>query len=119
MRQMAIQAGIGENLVYGIIKEGKGARPETLKALADRWGTEKDYWRMMELAGHPVPRKGGKVNPDDPLLNELIHQYQKLRTTQDQKRAVEQVRILAETQEPYEVQPDELPGTTQSASASP
>ena len=55
MRRMALDAGVGESVVNGIVKLGMGARPETLKALADRWGTPADYSAMLRLAGHPVP----------------------------------------------------------------
>jgi transcriptional regulator with XRE-family HTH domain len=56
MRRMALEAGVSENRVRNIIKGIRtGARPETLKALADRWGTEDDYYELMQLAGYPVP----------------------------------------------------------------
>ncbi len=54
MRRMALEAGIGENRVRDIIKTDRGARPSTLKALADRWGSDEDYCEMMRLAGHPL-----------------------------------------------------------------
>jgi len=57
MRQMALDAGLGESTVSSIIQREAGARPETLKALADRWGTEEDYRELMRLAGHPVTER--------------------------------------------------------------
>ena len=55
MRQMAIEAGLGESVVQGIIRRNRGASPGTLKKLADVWGEPGDYEELMRLAGHPVP----------------------------------------------------------------
>jgi hypothetical protein len=54
-REMSLEAGLSENMVYKLVFEPRGARPETLKAIADRWGTLEDYVEMMRLAGHPLP----------------------------------------------------------------
>lgn len=55
MRQMSLEAGLSPSIVGAIINQDAGARPETLKALADKWGTEEDYGKLLELAGRPVP----------------------------------------------------------------
>jgi len=77
MRRMALEAGVGESIVNGIIKLGMGARPETLKALADRWGTPADYAAMMRLAGHPVPN-----GISDPGTREMLQLYEQMSSDQ-------------------------------------
>jgi hypothetical protein len=84
MRQMALGAGIGESIVRGIIKENRGARPETLKALADRWGTEEDYHELMQLAGYPVPES----LDDEALLKALEPAMKAVGVTDRQMRAI-------------------------------
>lgn len=55
MRKMSLEAGLGSSHARMIIKEGRGASPQTLKALSDRWGEPGDYERLLKLAGHPMP----------------------------------------------------------------
>lgn len=55
MLRMAEDAGLSPSAISGIIKQGRGATPETIKAIADKWGTIEDYVEMMRLAGHPLP----------------------------------------------------------------
>jgi hypothetical protein len=76
MRQMAIEAGVGESIVNGIIKRGMGARPETLKALADRWGSEGDYRELMRLAGYPVPEASSEDLSD--IQRRRLERYKEL-----------------------------------------
>ncbi len=54
MRRMALEAGLSASIVGAIVRASQGARPCTLKALADRWGSDEDYCEMMRLAGHPI-----------------------------------------------------------------
>lgn len=86
MRRMAIDAGLGESIVNGIINRGMGARPETLKALTDRWGTEADYRQLMQLAGHPLPEDtiGDRLTMAQKIL---IANYSQLST--DHQRTVD------------------------------
>jgi transcriptional regulator with XRE-family HTH domain len=72
-RQMALEAGLSESLITGIVNKGLGARPETLKALADRWGTPEDYAIMLTLAGHPLP--ASTQEPSDAGWPELRRIY--------------------------------------------
>jgi hypothetical protein len=56
MRQASIEAGLNENAIQQIVS---GDRPhprhDTLKAIADKWGTEHDYYEMCRLSGYPTP----------------------------------------------------------------
>jgi hypothetical protein len=54
-REMSLGAGLSQSLIAKIITEDAGARPETLRKIADSWGNDDDYIIMMELAGHPLP----------------------------------------------------------------
>lgn len=56
MRQASIDAGLNENAVQQIVN-GNRPRPrhDTLKAIADKWGDEHDYYEMCRLAGYPTP----------------------------------------------------------------
>lgn len=75
VRQMAIQAGVGESIINGIIKHERGARPETLWKIAQRWGdpVDRDYAELMRRAGHPLPdpmedaRGGGAAFEVEPV----------------------------------------------------
>jgi len=69
VRQMAREAGISDSVLYGILNQGRGARPETLKALADKWGTPEDYRELMQRAGHPLPEP---ATFDAALLEQMI-----------------------------------------------
>lgn len=64
-RQMAQEAGVGESTVYGILNKGHGAKPRTLRKLADAWGTDEDYHEMMRLAGHPMLEPDLGLNLDE------------------------------------------------------
>lgn len=72
IRQMALQAKVGESVINGIIKHGKGARPKTLNRIADRWGNDKDYLTMMRLAGHPLPEKEDRERSREAILEEIL-----------------------------------------------
>ena len=72
-RQMALKAGLSESLLTSIINREAGARPSTLKAIADRWGTPEDYVTMLKLAGHPLP--ASTPEPDDAGWPELRRIY--------------------------------------------
>ena len=53
---MSLEAGLSASAIRqiqkGIIKRPTG---DTIRKIADRWGTPDDYAAMMRLAGHPVP----------------------------------------------------------------
>lgn len=56
MRQASLQAGLNENSVQQILKATHFTpKPQTIKALADQWGTQEDYVNMLRLAGHSLP----------------------------------------------------------------
>ena len=65
MREASKRAGLNENAIQQI---ANGNRPhprhDTLKAIADTWGTEHDYFEMCRLAGYPTPIPPG-VNEDE------------------------------------------------------
>lgn len=75
-RQMALSVGLSENAVAQIIRGEMGARPTTLKALADQWGTPDDYRAMMQLAGHPLPNDQNTSLDID--TQQLLSNYQQL-----------------------------------------
>lgn len=94
MRQMAMEAGVGESVVNGIVKRGLGATPATLKALADRWGTYEDYAEMMRLAGHPMP----DASPLDPVRRMVLRRYEELDA--DTRHRVDAILAGEENAEP-------------------
>lgn len=55
MRQASIKAGLNTNAIQQIINSKITPRPNTIKALADMWGTPEDYVAMMRLSGYEVP----------------------------------------------------------------
>lgn len=55
MRKASIKAGLNTNAIQQIINAKLTPRPNTIKALADMWGTLEDYVAMMRLAGYEVP----------------------------------------------------------------
>jgi len=56
MSGMAREAGVSRGSLTKLISGARaGARPKTLKALTDRWGTDEDYRELLKLTGHPVP----------------------------------------------------------------
>ena len=58
-----------------------GARPITLKILADKWGTTEDYLEMMRLAGHPIPDQTTRPISsltEDQVTRELLDCYSRL-----------------------------------------
>ncbi len=59
--QMAQEVGLNINAVQQLIAGTTGASPKTLKALADRWGTDDDYRELMRLAGHPLPEQWSRT----------------------------------------------------------
>jgi transcriptional regulator with XRE-family HTH domain len=67
MREASRRAGLNDNAIQQI---ANGDRPhprhDTLKAIADTWGTEHDYFEMCRLAGYPTPIPPG-VNDEDEI----------------------------------------------------
>ena len=56
MRQASLLAGLNENALQQILKSTHFTpRPDTLKALTDKWGTVEDYIVLMRLAGFEMP----------------------------------------------------------------
>jgi len=55
-RQASIQAGLPNNAVFRLINNiTLHPSPITLEKLANKWGTDADYYEMMRLAGYKVP----------------------------------------------------------------
>lgn len=56
-RQASRAAGLSDNVINQIVNgRVTSPDPETLRRIANRWGTEQDYFEMMRLAGHaPTP----------------------------------------------------------------
>jgi hypothetical protein len=69
---MAHGANVTESVLYGIVRRGKGARPDTLKKIADTWGDENDYLRLLELAGHPLPETTHSEDSREAILEEIM-----------------------------------------------
>jgi transcriptional regulator with XRE-family HTH domain len=69
MREASRRAGLNENAIQQI---ANGDRPhprhDTLKAIADTWGTEHDYFEMCRLAGYPTPIPPGVDEDEIKLL---------------------------------------------------
>ena len=108
MRRMALEAGLGENVVQKIIKSGQGARPHILKALADRWGSDEDFCEMMRLAGHPIT--GQVVQELGAEAWELLKLFERL-PPGDQRAVLIIVRALLEQRSADDVQTKVLSGT--------
>jgi transcriptional regulator with XRE-family HTH domain len=66
MREASRRAGLNENAIQQI---ANGDRPhpryDTLKTIADTWGTEHDYFEMCRLAGYPTPIPPGVDDEDE------------------------------------------------------
>lgn len=75
MRHMSLEAGLGASAVRNIVKEGRGAEPQTVKALADRWGTIEDFREMMRLAGHPTPAYERYLEDRSAVMESLDESY--------------------------------------------
>jgi hypothetical protein len=74
MRQASIKAGLNENAVQQIITgHNVRPRPATLKAITDTWGTPKDYFELLRLAGHDTT-----TELKTPEEAELLVQFRKL-----------------------------------------
>jgi hypothetical protein len=113
---MAIKAEVGESIVHGIIKRGRGARPETLKQIADAWGTPEDYVRLMELAGHPVAEGRRRETGLDDEERELMRYYDQL-SPEDQRLLVDVARTFAEAEKRREGRPVSKPAATAASGA--
>lgn len=72
MRQMSLEAGLSPSVAEQIIKGATGARPKTLKALADRWGDDNNYRKLMDLAGHPLLGPSTRDDDETPTLRDLF-----------------------------------------------
>lgn len=68
-RKMSLEAGLNAGAVQHIVDSRTKGRPETLKALCDRWGTDEDYRELMWLAGHPLPEKEKPSEEEKELFN--------------------------------------------------
>lgn len=86
-RQMALAAGVSESVLYGLVRRRTGARPETLKAIADAWGTDEDYRQLMEMAGHPLPED--ELTADE---REVVERYRQMEPVN--QRVVQQLMSL-------------------------
>ncbi len=95
VRKMAMESGVPESTLRRIISDDRwGARPENLKALADRWGTDEDYRELMRLAGHPLPEE-----PDLPLAQKRhLDWYNEL--SLDIRRALDWLLNVPDAEEP-------------------
>jgi transcriptional regulator with XRE-family HTH domain len=62
MSLMSTEAGLSPSAVRQIIKgDIKKPNSDTLRKLADRWGTDEDYHQLMKLAGHRLPEEMSAV----------------------------------------------------------
>jgi transcriptional regulator with XRE-family HTH domain len=92
MRQAASQAGLDKNAVQQIVAGSRRRpRPSTLRAIADAWGTEQDYYEMLRLAGYHVPLP---PNLDDPEEAEVLVLFRDL-STEARRYALEMLRALS------------------------
>lgn len=91
MRRASIEAGLNENAIQQIIK---GIRsnplPDTLKAIADTWGTPQDYYEMMRLAGYDTPLP---PDVDDPVEAKMLTLFKAL-SDEEKDRVLEMLWAL-------------------------
>ena len=92
-RQASREAGLANNAVTRLIGgDIRQPSPQTLERLAQRWGTEADYYEMMQAAGYRVP-----LPPDLEHLQEaeLLELFREL-GPEDRERLLEVARTWRE-----------------------
>jgi hypothetical protein len=69
-RQASVEAGLANNAITLIVnRQVIRPRPDTLRKLAEKWGTDEDFYLMMSLAGHlrSASKKSTKTGQGDEM----------------------------------------------------